>query len=644
MPKKRNVPKKRKRGGGRPTRRSATQHWSIPPKDPVRGGTPEAGALFSDVLMDNKMSCRATYLSDPLLGMSALVKSQEEDIPVLLFEPAKILAVKDTRTGTIHEMRTERLVVGGFQRLTGGLWNLEIVEGWGIYRTSTSVLLRDPEGDVAAEGNLVLDSEWVSAVVSVGFAIVLQGAPLGVRIPPGRKESDYSDQERVLEFRQARRNGILAGGIVKWGGNNRDALKWVLFPAGVFGIPLPVAYMPLWNLELHGGPEVFGFERLNVGSIGAQAVGMVANIAEADLDLERPTETDPQISFIAGYRDGSAGSPDSPFLPWRESAIRCGGIVAIAGPREMPTIVGSGSGNNALAWEILHDSWGAVVPLGGDCLTQSVEMRERRKAEGGLPLTETIELSREQAEYAEILRKKLDSIESFKVNCSYDLEELIDRESLFRWVTNMWPVACQTCGDPLGSTVDISVDGPFADGKVLLSMHHSSCRTSGVTPSGGVSMKCPTSSYAVGNLGNHAGKPGRGDVPVMIVNPACEQLQLQQIDSSTWINATLEPFKELGFISGGKTPPRKVKEAVAYISQKYLIVRVSHRFTDLPEQEWVIEAPEHVIEQVRRLEGLVVSLLTKALPTRLSHGDIPSACGDPEALIGWVPLKVDDSL
>lgn len=640
MPKKRNSSRKRKHRD----RRLDRQHWSIPPKGAVQGGTPEASNLVSDALMDKKMACRATYLSDPIFGMSPFMQSTDVDIPVLLLEPARIVAVKDTLTGTVHEMRTERLVMGGFQRISGGFWKLEVVEGWSIYRTSSSVLLRDPDGDVAAEGDLTLDPKWVSDVTAVGYAIVLQGAPLGVRLPPGRRAVDYSDQERALEFKRARYNGILAGGIVKWGGINRDALNWVLFPAGVFGIPFPVAYMPLWSLSMHGGPGVFGFERLNSGFIGAQATGIVANITEADLDFMRPAEGDPQISFIAGYRDDATGSPRSRFTEWRNSAIRCGGVAAIAGPREMPSTVGVNSGNNALAWEVLHDSWGAIVPLGGDCLLDSIESRKGSRAEESARFEKSIALSHEQAEYAETLKRKMENLESFKVHVSFSLEDLMDRDSILRWVTNMWPVACQTCGDPLGATADVCADGPFSSDKVLLSMHHSSCRPSGVTPPGGVRMKCATSSYAVGNLGGKdPRKHGRDDIPVMAVNPSCEQLQLRRTGESDWSNAILEPFKELGFIPGGRTPPPRVEEVVAHLSGQYLIVRVSRRFPDLPEQEWVIEAPDHVIKQIRRRGGLVVSLLTKALPTRLSYADMPSVCGDSEALIGWILLEAGQS-
>jgi hypothetical protein len=59
--------------------------------------------------------------------------------------------------------------------------------------------------------------------------------------------------------------------------------------------------------------------------------------------------------------------------------------------------------------------------------------------------------------------------------------DLIDSGSLSRWLADLWPVACQTCGEPLGSKADISVDGPIDNTKVLVSMHHCSCRPSGIT-------------------------------------------------------------------------------------------------------------------------------------------------------------------
>jgi hypothetical protein len=45
-------------------------------------------------------------------------------------------------------------------------------------------------------------------------------------------------------------------------------------------------------------------------------------------------------------------------------------------------------------------------------------------------------------------------------------------------VTNLWPVVCQSCGEPLGTKADVSADGVFDDGKVLISLHHSACRPS----------------------------------------------------------------------------------------------------------------------------------------------------------------------
>jgi hypothetical protein len=78
--------------------------------------------------------------------------------------------------------------------------------------------------------------------------------------------------------------------------------------------------------------------------------------------------------------------------------------------------------------------------------------------------------------------------------------DLLDKDTLSRWLTNLWPVTCLTCGEPLGSKADLSAD-PLTGGTVLLSMHHSACRASGDRPAdGAVTMHPPTSSFVAGYL------------------------------------------------------------------------------------------------------------------------------------------------
>ena len=69
-------------------------------------------------------------------------------------------------------------------------------------------------------------------------------------------------------------------------------------------------------------------------------------------------------------------------------------------------------------------------------------------------------------------------------------------------------------------------------------------------------MNRPTASFAAGYLAASA-EPGARDFPVMVINPSCEQLLLEQDGTGGWRNATLDEFTALGLRPAtGKFPPR----------------------------------------------------------------------------------------
>ncbi|WP_329260760.1 hypothetical protein OG417_25010 [Actinoallomurus sp. NBC_01490] len=624
--------------------------WWAQPTDVARGGTTEAKELAARVADAVEMPCRATFLDDPVFGgaLNALLTGADvtqppdpggttKAPPVLLFEPLHMMAMKDTLTGTVHELRTEALVMGGFHRLSGPVWSVELADGWGVYRTKDMVVLRNADGGVAAKSKLALDPAWESAAVSHGYVLVFHGHPLGVEPPPGKTEQTYTTRDRAMEFRQARYNGLLTGAVVKWGGITEDTLDWVLFPPGAFGLPLPLAYVPIWSFTPHGGPEAFGFTRLNKRVQAPFAEGMVAKLTTTDLDLVRPGEADRAIAFITGYHCGDEPANKQFFEGWRQMILDCGGLVIMTGNRDMPALLGASREQDQYAWEVMGESWGAKVLVSEDSKVDALATVPARPQEG--QPREVIARAEHQAEYMQVLKDKLAGQESFSVSVDNALETLIDKAGLQHWITNLWPLACQTCSEPLGAKADISADGPFEDDKILLSMHHSGCRPSGVTPPEGVKMSCPTSSFVAGYL-SADDKPQDYDLPVMVINPSCEQLQLIPNSSGGWRNATLEVFTTLGFAPPDGNFPPTAREVEAEVSGDYLIVTVTGYLPDNHDHEWAIKAPEHVLHQIRRLEGIAVSLVTKALPTLLGHEDLPSAFGDEDALIGWVPLAM----
>lgn len=593
--------------------------------------------MASEFSAENEVACRATFLSDPVFGPSAVNAPDAESFPVLLLEAKRIMAVQDLRTGSVREIRMESLISGGFRRIDGPVWKVGPADGWGIYRDGTEVYLRDPDGQVATRSPAVLDPAWVSAAVSLGRVLVLYGYPLGVNVPPGKTEQSYTLKDRAREVTEARRSGLLAAAMVEWRGALTETLDWVLFPAGVFGLSLPMAYVPLWEFTRHGGPEEFGFTRLDRRVMLPVAEGMTASITATDLDLVRPDEGEPD-RLIAGYRPGE-GPPDQRFFQgWRQSVLDAGGLVVMTGNRAIPNILGASPERDQLAFDAMCDSWGAKVSLETSALFSAPgappdpACKQPRKV---------ITRAEQQAEYTQLLGEKLAGQRSFKVHVADAVADIITPEALQPWLTNLWPLACQTCGEPLGPQADLSADGPIEGEKILISLHHSSCRPSGATPPDGVTMSCPTTSFAAGYLAQPDGKPRRSDIPVMVINPSCEQLQLAQDVSGGWRNATVEAFTDLGLTRPDGHIPPVIGDMEAEIDGDYLIVTVTGYIPHAPDHEFALKPPRHVLDQVRQMKGLAVSIITKVIPSFLSPEELPAVFRDEEAVTGWIPLMED---
>ncbi len=228
------------------------------------------------------------------------------------------------------------------------------------------------------------------------------------------------------------------------------------------------------------------------------------------------------------------------------------------------------------------------------------------------------------------------SQDSFEVYFSAAVTDLTGRDAVHRWLTNLWPVTCQTCSEPLGTKADLSGDA-LGDGKVLLSMHHSACRPSGTTPADEpVTMYHPTSSFVVGYLARPGWGPSRTDIPVMVVNPSCEQLALARESARDWRNATLDEFTTFGLAPATDSFPPEIPQIHAALCAEHLTVAVT---ADQPvRHEWTVDPPPHVCEQLRRHRGFAIALTTKVLPTLLLPEDLPAAFADPEAITSWVNL------
>jgi hypothetical protein len=276
--------------------------------------------------------------------------------------------------------------------------------------------------------------------------------------------------------------------------------------------------------------------------------------------------------------------------------------------------------------DVIRSSHGALVPLTRDSAAGGVEP----------PAAETAAEAAEQAEYGELLTRKMRSQESYELYFGPAVTDLLDKDTLSRWLTNLWPVTCLTCGEPLGSKADLSAD-PLTGGTVLLSMHHSACRASGDRPAdGAVTMHPPSSSFVAGYLTRPGRGPSRTDIPVMVVNPSCEQLLLAPDSGNGWRNVTLDDFTPLGLTPATGSFPPAIPQIRAALHGERLNVTVE---ADLPiRHEWALDPPPRVVQQVRRCHGFAIALTTKILPALVVPDDLPGVFADPEALTGWIDL------
>jgi hypothetical protein len=108
-----------------------------------------------------------------------------------------------------------------------------------------------------------------------------------------------------------------------------ETLNWVLLPPGMYSQPLPIAYIPIWEFNRHGGPETFGFAPFGSVAEIPPAHGMLAHITDTDVDLYRP-DLDPDLSFICGYH-AVEGASDGRYAAWKQAALTCGARILDGG-------------------------------------------------------------------------------------------------------------------------------------------------------------------------------------------------------------------------------------------------------------------------------------------------------------------------
>jgi hypothetical protein len=144
-----------------------------------------------------------------------------------------------------------------------------------------------------------------------------------------------------------------------------ETLNWILFGPGLYNQPLPIAYVPIWEFNPHGGPEAFGLSPFRSFAEIPYAQGMVAHVTDTDVDLYRP-DVDHDLSFIGGYH-AAEGTTDSRYIAWKQAALNTRQLLLITGRREIPTgpsaLAAGPQACHDKAWEALRESHVATVTV-----------------------------------------------------------------------------------------------------------------------------------------------------------------------------------------------------------------------------------------------------------------------------------------
>jgi hypothetical protein len=189
----------------------------------------EGQAEWDRVALDLDMNARVTFTDDPAVALGSMVTGMAADgrlehdtatteqVPVALFEPTRTQVMVDpvTKQAT-WELHTVGALDLGMHLVPYGVVQFKTLQGWRLGRGPGGLELDAPGPHPVARSAVDVPPAWVSAAASHRYVLVLHGIRLGVRIPPGARPQDYTAEKRRAELIQARRDGLVTGGLVRW--------------------------------------------------------------------------------------------------------------------------------------------------------------------------------------------------------------------------------------------------------------------------------------------------------------------------------------------------------------------------------------------------------------------------------------------
>lgn len=201
----------------------------------------------------------------------------------------------------------------------------------------------------------------------------------------------------------------------------------------------------------------------------------------------------------------------------------------------------------------------------------------------------------------------------------------------------LWPVDCQSCGRLLG----VDPPGLYVDelGSIAVaSLHHVGCRIPGWNTSRIVRVGSGQFTTFVARmvLLPVAWSAGADIWPLMVVNSGLECIQMARAHDGRWQVSPDQALARAGLGPFGAGPPVGVPTGglIARLTDSSVAVVLQvPPFT-------VYEAPadERLLDQARRLGGVLAAVTPTLNPGDLTESDLRDALADPRTLAGWAGL------
>jgi len=200
---------------------------------------------------------------------------------------------------------------------------------------------------------------------------------------------------------------------------------------------------------------------------------------------------------------------------------------------------------------------------------------------------------------------------------------------------NLWPVNCQTCGQPLGADPPVlCVDDIMIFGSA--SLHHLACQAPRWRSQGRLSPARGGSSQAIRLLLVPVEPEGqRGPEPLMLVNPSLEVVLLAP-DNDRWHVDTVAAYGKLGLQSfkeiGGCTTP--VSGAAARLCGDVVDIQLAKA------ECWQGHADPPIRDRIRDVGHVLLAVATCIYPDEVdAFDDLTAALEDGQIALGWVDLS-----